>query len=268
MPRFAANLSFLFTELDFPDRFAAAAAAGFEGVEFPFPHGHDPRRLAGLLEEHGLAAVLHNLPAGDWAAGDRGIACRPDRRREFRAGVEEAVSCATALGCPRLNCLAGIPGAGVDATTAERTLIDNLRYAADRLAGDGIELLVEPVNTRDVPGFFLSRTDQALDVIDAVGAPNLRLQLDLYHTQVMQGDLARTIEGLLPRIGHIQVADNPGRHEPGTGEIHFGFLFALIDRLGYDGWIGCEYRPVGGTRAGLGWLAPYWDRLHVEGRTT
>ena len=268
MPRFAANLSFLFRELDFLDRFAAAAAAGFKAVEFPFPYEHDPRRLVGLLEEHELTLVLHNLPPGDIAAGERGIACLPDRRSEFRSGLEEAVTYATELGCPRLNCLAGIPPAGLDAGTAQETLIDNLRYAADRLSREGIELLVEPINTRDIPGFFLSRTDRAMDVIEAVGSPHLRLQLDIYHTQVMQGDLARTIEDLLPSIGHIQVADNPGRHEPGTGEINFGFLFALIDRLGYDGWIGCEYRPVGETRPGLSWLAPYRDEIGVEGRAT
>jgi len=186
--------------------------------------------------------VLHNLPAGDWASGELGIACRPDRVGEFRAGVEEAIGYATALGCPRLNCLAGIVPPGVDAARAREILIANLTYAAGRLAEAGIELLVEPVNTRDVPGYFPPRTAQALEILDAVGSENLRLQLDLYHAQVMEGDLARTIEALLPRIGHLQVADNPGRHEPGTGEINFDYLFKFIDGLGYDGWIGCEYR--------------------------
>ena len=260
MLRFSANLSMLFTEIGFLDRFAAAAAAGFEGVEFMFPYGYDKDRLAGLLHEHGLTLVLHNLPAGDWAAGDRGIACRPDRVGEFRAGVEEAVAYATALGCPRLNCLGGIVPPGVDMARAKDTLIANLAYAAEPLAKAGIELLVEPVNTRDIPGFFPSRTAQALEILDVVGSANLRLQFDLYHAQVMEGDLARTIEANLPRIGHLQVADNPGRHEPGTGEINFDFLFKFIDGLGYDGWIGCEYRPKAETSSGLDWLAPYLDR--------
>ncbi|MBV8232490.1 MAG: hydroxypyruvate isomerase [Planctomycetaceae bacterium] len=269
MPRFSANLSLLFTEIGFLDRFAAAAEAGFEGAEFMFPYGYDKGHLADLLHEHGLTLVLHNLPAGDWAAGDRGIACLPDRVGEFRAGVEEGVAYATALGCPRLNCLGGIVPPDVDAARARDTLIANLAYAAERLAEAGIELLVEPVNTRDIPGFFPSRTAQVREIFDVVGAGNLRLQLDLYHTQVMEGDLAHTIETLLPIIGHLQVADNPGRHEPGTGEINFGFLFKLIDDLGYDGWIGCEYRPKADTSSGLGWLAPYLDRAsrrHLTGR--
>jgi hydroxypyruvate isomerase len=267
MPRFSANLSMLFTETGFPDRFAIAAAAGFEAVEFRFPYGYDKGRLAGLLHEHGLIPVMHNLPAGDWASGDRGIACRPDRVGEFREGVEDAVGYAIALGCPRLNCLAGIVPLGIDAALAKDTLIANLAYAADRLAEVGIELLVEPVNTRDVPGYFPSCTSEALEVLDAVDSDNLRLQLDLYHAQVMEGDLARTIKALLPHIGHLQVADNPGRHEPGTGEINFDYLFKFIDGLGYDGWIGCEYRPKADTSSGLVWFVPHRDRARRHGLT-
>ena len=254
MPAFAANLTMLYTELDFLDRFAAARADGFEGVEYLFPYAYPAERLAELLGEHGLAQVLHNLPAGDWAAGERGIAVRPDRVAEFRHGVGEAIRYATALGCTRLNCLAGIAPPGADPATLRRSFVDNLRWAAPRLRDAGIRLLIEPVNTFDIPGFWLAGTRQALDVIDEVGSDNLYLQYDLYHAQRMEGELAATLEAHLPRIAHLQLADNPGRHEPGTGEIHYPFLFDRIDRLGYAGWIGCEYKPRAGTRAGLGWL--------------
>jgi hydroxypyruvate isomerase len=257
MPKFAANLTMLFTELPFLDRFAAAAAAGFDAVEFLFPYDFDKQRLAGLLKDHGLTLVLHNLPAGDWTAGERGIACHPDRVAEFRAGVDRAIDYAKALACPKVNCLAGILPAGVTAESARATLVDNLRYAAGRLEAAGVGLLLEPVNSRDIPGFFVDRTAPALEIIEAVGSKNLKLQYDIYHTQVMEGDLARTLETQFARIGHIQLADNPGRHEPGTGEINFPFLFRRIDELGYAGWIGCEYKPLGATTSGLTWLAPY-----------
>ena len=257
MPKFAANLTMMFTEVPFLDRFAAAAAAGFRGVEFLFPYAFDRQRLADIVAAHGLQVVLHNLPAGDWEAGERGIACHPARVDEFRAGVERAISYATALGCPRVNCLAGL--AAPDEAAARRTLIDNLRFAAAALRDAGIELLLEPVNTRDVPGFFVSRNAHALAIMDEVGSDNLRLQFDIYHTQVMSGDLMPTIEAQLGRIGHVQVADNPGRHEPGTGEINYPYLFRRLDELGYAGWIGCEYRPAAATEAGLGWLTPYQD---------
>ncbi len=254
MPKFAANLSMLFTEEDFLDRFQAAAEAGFKGVEYLFPYDYSAAELKARLDEHGLTQVLHNLPAGDWGAGERGIACHPDRVEEFRAGVEKAIDYATVLGCKQVNCLAGIQPQGVSLEQARRTLVENLRYAADKLEAAGILLLAEPINTRDIPGFFLNRTEQALAIFDEVGSPNLKLQYDIYHMQIMEGDLAPTIEKHLDRIAHVQLADNPGRHEPGTGEIHYPFLFAHLDRLGYDGWIGCEYKPATTTQEGLGWL--------------
>jgi len=255
MPRFAANLTMLFNELPFLDRFEAAARAGFQAVEFLFPYAYPVAELRARLAGNGLQLVLHNLPAGDWDAGERGIACHPDRVLEFHAGVARAIAYAQALGVPQLNCLVGKAPEGVDRATARRTLVAHLRWAAGELRRAGLRLLVEPINTYDIPGFFVSRTDEALQLLDDVDADNLFLQYDIYHAQRMEGELAATITRHLPRIAHLQVADNPGRHEPGTGEIHCGFLFDLVDRLGYDGWIGCEYRPAGTTEAGLGWLA-------------
>lgn len=254
MPRFAANLSYLFTEVPFERRFAAAAEAGFAAVEFHFPYAFPAARLADAARAAGVAVVLFNLPPGDWAAGERGIACHPDRVDEFRAGVALAIEYAQALGCPRLNCLAGLLPAGVDAATAHSTLVANLRFAAQALASAGLTLLLEPINTRDMPGFFVATSRQALDIIAAVGAPNLRLQYDVYHAQIMEGDVARTLAAELPRIGHIQIADHPGRHEPGTGAIDFPLLFGHLDRIGYAGWVGCEYAPSIDTAASLGWL--------------
>ncbi|MFT9091685.1 MAG: hydroxypyruvate isomerase [Gluconacetobacter sp.] len=256
MPQFAANLTMLFTEVPFLEGFAAARAAGFEAVEFLFPYDFDKQELAALLKKHRLRLVLHNLPAGDWGAGERGIGCHPDRTADFRAGVDRAIAYATALSCPQVNCLAGILPTGVPAEAARATLIDNLRYAAEKLEAADIGLLLEPVNSRDIPGFLVDRTAPALEIIAAVGSANLKLQYDIYHAQVMEGDLARTIETHFARIGHIQLADNPGRHEPGTGEINYGFLFRHIDRLGYTGWIGCEYKPLTTTTAGLDWFQP------------
>ena len=255
MPRFAANLSMLFTEQPFLDRFAAAARAGFEAVEFLFPYEHPAQEIRSRLDAHGLQLVLHNLPAGDWAAGERGIACHPDRVAEFREGVSRAIDYAQALGVGQLNCLAGKRPEGVSVDQAQRTLVANLRYAADRLGGAGLKLLVEPINRFDIPGFFLTRTDQALALMDEVGADNLFLQYDLYHAQRMEGELAATLTQQLPRIAHVQLADNPGRNEPDTGEIAYPFLFAHLDRIGYAGWVGCEYKPATTTEAGLGWLA-------------
>ena len=254
MPRFAANLSVLFNEVDFMDRFAAAARAGFTGVECQLPYAFAPEDMAAQLKTHGLTQVLHNLPAGDWAAGERGIACHPDRIEGFRAGVERAMVYATALGCERINCLAGIAPAGADPGLLRETFLDNLRYAADRLAGAGIRLLIEPINTRDVPGFFLNRSDQAIALIEDSGSSNVWLQYDVYHMQIMEGDLAPTIEKHLDRIGHIQISDTPGRHEPGSGAINYPFLFDFLDRIGYRGWVGAEYRPLTTTIEGLGWF--------------
>jgi hydroxypyruvate isomerase len=256
MLRFAANLGMLFPEVDFLERFARARAAGFRGVEYPFPYAHDKRLLNDRLRALGLEQVLFNLPPGDWAGGERGIACQPDRRGEFRDGVGTAIEYAQALDCRRINCLAGT-APGIPHELAFDTLVDNLRFAAVELGSAGIELLIEPINTRDMPGFFLSGTAQALALMDAVGSGNLLLQYDVYHRQIMHGDLARDLERCLPRTAHIQIADNPGRHEPGTGEINYTFLLAHIERLGYGGWIGCEYHPRGDTLEGLSWMAPH-----------
>jgi len=263
MPRLAANLTMLFTEIDFLDRFAAAANAGFTAVEYLFPYAYDRRALSERLAANGLTQALHNLPAGNWNAGERGIACHPDRVAEFEAGVGQAIEYATALGCTRVNCLAGIAPPGVDASHARETFVRNLTHAAPRLQAAGVRLLIEPINTRDIPGFFLSRTDQAVEIIADVGSDNLFLQYDIYHMQIMEGDLAPRIERHRSRIAHIQVADTPGRHEPGTGEINFPFLLGFIDRIGYDGWVGCEYKPAGTTGEGLGWARPYLRQITV-----
>jgi hydroxypyruvate isomerase len=260
MPRFAANLTMLFNEVDFLDRFGAAARAGFRGVEYLFPYAYPKEDLVERLRAHGLAQVLHNLPAGDWAAGERGIACHPARVGEFQDGVGRAIEYARALGCPQVNCLAGIAPPGVAPERLRETLVANLRFAAARLGEAGLRLLVEPINTRDIPGFYLCHTAQALSILDEVGSANLHLQYDAYHMQVMEGDLARTLETHRARIGHVQIADNPGRHEPGTGEINHDFLFAHLDRIGYRGWVGCEYKPSTTTEAGLGWFQPWRGR--------
>lgn len=253
MPRFAANLSMLFNEVDFLDRFRAAADAGFEGVEYLFPYEWPAERLAECLASAGVVQVLHNLPPGDWAAGERGIACHPDRVGEFQDGVELGIEYASVLGCRQLNCLAGIAPSAIAPEKVHETLVSNLRFAADKLGQAGIRLLVEPINTFDIPGFHLNRTPQAAAILDEVGSDNLFIQYDIYHAQRMEGELANTIARYLPRIAHMQLADNPGRHEPGTGEISYGFLFDFIDRIGYSGWIGCEYKPLATTQAGLGW---------------
>ncbi len=258
MPKLAANISLLFPQLPFPDRFAAAAKAGFRYVEyqFPYPFG-SAREIAERARAAGVEVVLHNLPAGDASKGDRGLACQPDRVNEFREGVERAIEYAKAVGCPRLNTLAGIAPAGVPREKAKQTLIENLRFAAGRFKAAGLTLLTEPCNPRTIPGFFLNTSKQGIEVIDATGADNLLLQYDLFHMQIVEGDLAKTIERLLPRIGHIQIADVPDRNEPGTGEINFGWLLPHIDRLGYKGWIGCEYLPKGDTVQGLSWATPF-----------
>lgn len=245
----------LFTEVPLPERFERAARAGFTAVEIQFPYDTPADQLQQALLRNKLTLVLFNLPAGDWAAGERGIACHPDRVDEFRQGIDTALAYAAALGVPQLNCLAGICPAHVPADTARHVLLGNLRHAALRLKAHGLKLLIEPINTFDIPGFFLHGTRQALDLITEVGADNLFLQYDAYHMQRMEGDLARTLAAHLDRIAHVQIADNPGRHEPGTGEINFDFLFAHLDRIGYAGWVGCEYRPATTTEAGLGWLS-------------
>jgi hydroxypyruvate isomerase len=259
VPKLAANLKFLFNEFDFLDRFAAAAKAGFRGVEYQSPYDCDTKVLKEKLAENNLEFLLLNLPSGD-RAGDRGIACFPDRIAEFEAGVDTAIKYAMALGCKQANCLSGIRPPGLGPVEARATFIRNLKYAAPRFSAAGIRLLVEAISTRDIPGFFLTNTAQSLDIIDAVGSDNVFLQFDIYHMQIMQGDLAPTIERHLKSIAHMQLADTPGRHEPGTGEINYPFLFDFLDRIGYPGWIGCEYQPAGSTVAGLGWAAPYLQK--------
>lgn len=260
MPRLAANLTYLFTELDFFDRFGAAAAAGFRGVEYQFPYAYEAAAVAGRLREHGLDMVLMNLPPGDWEAGEAGIACLPGREQEFRDGVEAGIDYARLIGCPQLNCLAGVAPQGTDPHELRDTFVANLRYAAGRLAEAGLRLLIEPINTRDRPGFYLSRSTQAAEIIDAVGTDNLYLQFDVYHTQVMQGDVVNNFEAQRRRIRHVQIADNPGRHEPGTGELNFPFILDAIDRMGYEGWVSCEYAPSTTTEASLGWAHDYLGR--------
>jgi hydroxypyruvate isomerase len=259
MVKLAANLSTMFQDLPFLDRFDAAAEAGFAGIEFMFPYDHEAEAVAARASRCGLEVVLFNLPAGDWGAGERGLGALPHRVAECRAGARQALDYARVLGCKRLHLMAGKAPRSAECRAA---LVENVAYAADLIAGDGLELLLEPINSRvDIPGYFYATTAEAMSIIDEVARPNVRLQYDIYHMQIMEGDLARTIERLLPHIGHIQLADNPGRAEPGTGEIAYPWLLRRIDELGYDGWIGCEYRPAGDTRAGLGWA-----RDHLNSR--
>ncbi|MCX7258267.1 MAG: hydroxypyruvate isomerase [Polaromonas sp.] len=253
MPKFAANLTMLFTEVPFLDRFERAAQAGFTAVEFLFPYAYPAEEIRQRLDANGLTLVLHNLPAGDWDAGERGIACHPGRVAEFCDGVAQAIVYAQALGVKQLNCLVGKAPAGVPDELLRQTLVENLRFAAAELKKAGLRLLVEPINTFDIPGFYINRTAQAVAILDQVGADNAFVQYDIYHAQRMEGELAATMQKFLPRIGHIQLADNPGRNEPGTGEINYPFLFAHLERIGYAGWIGCEYKPATSTEAGLDW---------------
>ncbi len=257
MPRFSANISMLFKELEFPERFEAAAQAGFKAVEIQFPYAWSKDRLAQIAQHAGVEVVLINIPAGDPEKGDRGIACLPSHIGEFRDGVGKAIEYAKALGCGQMNCLAGVAPREIDGAKLRETYVSNLRYAAGELARHGMTLLIEPINTRSVPGFYLTESDQALALMDEAGTANLKLQYDLYHMRIMGDDLAETIQANLGRIGHMQIADVPDRHEPGTGEIDFPPLFDLIDRLGYRGWIGAEYVPAGKTEDGLAWVRKY-----------
>ena len=257
MLKLAANLTYLFTEVDFLERFEAAATAGFRAVEYQFPYAHDRQAMAERLREHNLEMVLINLPAGNVQAGDSGIACDPNRRVEFRDGVEQGIEFARALDCRQLNCLAGIAPAGVSPGDLFDTFVENLQFAADRLSRAGLRLLIEPINTRDRPGFYLSRTGHAAEIIDAVGRENLFLQFDVYHTQIMQGDIVNNFEANRHRIRHVQIADTPGRHEPGTGELNYPFILDALDRMGYQGWVSCEYAPSTSTVESLGWARAY-----------
>jgi len=254
MPRFSANLSFLFLDRPFVDRFAAAAACGFKGVEFHFPYDFPADELADAARRAGVEVVLFNFPAGNWAAGERGIACLPERVTEFRHGVEKAALWADALGCQRVNCLAGLRPDGISEAVLRDTLIGNLRFAADSFERGDRQVLLEPLNSRDTPRFLVDRSAPALAILDEADRPNLRLQYDIFHAQVMEGELALTLARHLPRIGHVQFADNPGRHQPGTGEVNFSFLFHHLDAIGYSGWVGAEYAPTGLTEASLGWM--------------
>jgi hydroxypyruvate isomerase len=257
MIRFSANLTMLFTETEFPDRFERAAKAGFKAVEYLFPYAWKKEDLAGYLAKHGLQQVLFNLPAGNWAGGERGVACLPGREEEFRDGVNQAIGYAKTLGCPQVNCLVGATPADTPPEKVRRTLVDNLRFAAAALQKENVRLLVEPLNPQDTPGFYLYGTRGALHLIEEVGHPNLYMQYDVYHMQIVEGNLMRTIQEKFNRIAHIQIADNPGRNEPGTGEINYPNIFRFLDKLGYAGWIGCEYKPLSKTEEGLDWITPY-----------
>jgi hydroxypyruvate isomerase len=265
MPQFAANLSMLYPELDFLDRFEAAARDGFQAVEFLFPYAYEAHELAARLKGNGLQQVLFNAPPGDWDQGERGLACLPGREPEFREGIAKAMDYAQALNCPRIHVMAGLVPSGAQRQTLHPIYVENLRWAAAQAMKQGLNLLIEPINTRDIPGFFLNRQDHAHELIGQIGAPNVKVQMDLYHCQIVEGDVAMKIRQYLPtgRVGHFQIAGVPERHEPDVGEMNYPYLFKVIDEVarqcGWNGWIGCEYRPArggqpGGTSAGLGWL--------------
>jgi len=260
MPRFAANLSMMFNEAPFLERFGAAAACGFKGVEFLFPYEHPPEAIREQLEKHHLEIVLFNMPPGNWAAGERGLACSPGREPEFRAAIHEALVYATALRIPRLHAMAGIPPPGADRAACRATLAANLKYAAQTFAPHNITVLLEAINHRDIPGFFINTQAESYDICAAVNEPNLKMQMDLYHMQVMEGDIAMKLRQYAPHCGHIQIAGVPGRNEPDTGEVRYEYLFRLLDEIGYQGWVGCEYRPAGRTVEGLSWFQQWRDQ--------
>jgi hydroxypyruvate isomerase len=257
MPKLAANLSTLFKERPFLERFAAAARAGFRAVEYQYPYEHKPHDIAAAARDARVEVVLHNMPRGDPSRAEHGTACLPGREQRFREDLEQAVAYAKAAGCKRLHCMAGVAPAGADRTQLHAAYLANLRHASARLAAEGMHVLIEPLSERTVAGCFLSSSSQAARVVEELGVDNVWIQYDLFHMQIMEGNLSETIERLLPKIGHLQIADVPGRHEPGSGELNFGFLLDHIDRLGYSGWIGCEYNPLGDTVQGLTWAKPY-----------
>jgi len=264
MPRFAANLSMLYNDVDFLDRFAAAARDGFKAVEYLFPYAYPAQELATRLQANGLQQVLFNAPPANWDAGERGLACLPGREAEFREGIAKALEYTQALQCPRIHVMAGLVPLGADAATVRATYIANVRYAAEQAAPHGIQILLEPINGRDMPGFFLSRQHRAHTLAAEIGGSDPPVQMDLYHCQIVEGDLAMKVRQYLPtgNVGHFQIAGVPERHEPDVGELNYTYLFKLLDQLGYDGWIGCEYRPARGAAAhatsdGLGWLKPW-----------
>ena len=255
MPCFAANLTLMFTEVPFLDRFAQAAEAGFEAVEFLFPYEHPPEAIGERLKAHGLTQALFNLPPGDWAAGERGLAALPDRFEELKAGVETALAYARATGVKRLHLMAGM--ADRSDSRAQDSYRRAVGWTAERVGREGLDLVLEPINARNMPGYFLNDFDYAADLIRALALPNLKLQFDLYHCQILHGDVTMRLRALIPMVGHVQTASVPERHEPGSGEMNDAFLFAELDRLGYDGFVGCEYNPRAGTREGLGWFDAY-----------
>ena len=260
MPKFNANLTMMFNEVELPERFAAAAAAGFKAVEFLFPYPYEKSQLVDLAGKNRVEVVLFNMPPGDWNAGDRGLACDPGRVGEFQEGVGRAIDYALALGCRQVHCMAGLKPRGVNEDKMRETYLANLRFAGGELGKHGLKLLIEAINPRDIPGFYLTTSRQAFDLMHYAGLPNLGFLYDCYHMQIVEGDLAPTIEKNLTRIAHMQLADTPGRHEPGTGEINYQFLFQHLDKVGYEGWVGCEYRPTSTTAAGLGWVKPFLSR--------
>lgn len=261
MPKFAANLSMMYQEYPFLDRFEAARRDGFSGVEFLFPYDFAATDIRRRLDDNGLTLALFNGPPGNWADGERGLASLPGRQEEFRESVKRALDYATVLGNQRLHIMAGLIKPGQDRAVHHAVYIDNLAYAAKQAASLAITTVIEPINTRDIPGFFLNRQDQAHQIVAQVGADNLKVQMDFYHCQIVEGDLAMNLRKHIDGVGHIQIAGVPERHEPDLGEINYPYLFALIDELGYKGWIGCEYRPRASTSAGLGWLRP-WLKKH------
>lgn len=257
MPKLAANLSTLFKDLPFLDRFAAAASCGFRAVEYQYPYEWQPAEIAARARAAGVEVVLHNMPRGDPERGEHGTACLPGREQRFREDLERAIEYARPAGCTAVHCMAGVAPASVERAMVHAAYVANLKHAAKRLRAEGMRLMIEPLSARTVAGCFLTGSAQAVQVLDEVAADNAHLQYDLFHMQIMEGNLAESLERLLARIGHIQLADVPGRHEPGTGEINFDFLLRHIDRLGYSGWIGCEYNPLGDTLEGLKWAKPY-----------
>jgi hydroxypyruvate isomerase len=255
MLRFAANLSFLYGEYEFPERFAAAAKDGFTGVEYLFPYNYPAQQLATRLQENGLVQVLFNAPPGNWAAGERGLASLPGREAEFQTAIQTALAYAQTLNCPRVHVMAGLQPSGVERAAMHSTFVANLAWAAELTAPAGIELLIEPINTRDIPGYFLNRQDEAHAIVDEIGNPVLKVQMDLYHCQIVEGDVSMKLRKyLVKNVGHLQIASVPDRNEPDGGELNYDYLLGLIEELGYNGWIGCEYRPKAGTSEGLGWL--------------
>ena len=257
MPKFSANLTFLFNELPFMERFEAAAKAGFKAVEYMAPYPYPADEIKAALQANDLVQALFNLPTGDWDHGERGMACIPGREAEFKEGVAKAIGYAQALDCRKINCLSGKLPVGVPRDVATATMIGNLKFAAAELKRYGIMLVTEPINSFDIPGYFVNRTSEALSILDAVGSDNLLVQYDVYHAQRMEGELGNTLTNYLSRIGHIQIADNPGRNEPGTGEINYAWILKHIDAIGYDGWVGCEYKPKTTTVEGLDWMKAF-----------